>query len=533
MANLFPKSEIEKALTEDFRDIIPWAESLLLDGRPFSLKDHEYQRGMLTETGPRQVFLKGAQVGATSVIMLKTLFGLVSRFYKQGALYLFPSRDDVQDFSRGRFNPLLRDNPHLERHIEDTDTQTIKRIGKAVLYMRGARATAKIQGLKRTSSRLKSIPVDRTCFDECDEMDPAMIDLALERMSHSELKEEIYLSTPSIPNFGVDKLFQKSDQRHWFVKCRKCGKDTCLELEFPGCLEELSDGRVIRLCQRCRDREIHPKDGRWIPLYPDKAKDMIGWRISQLNSFFVDPAKILRLFMDPPNGNLAEIYNSKLAQAHIAAENRLAVSQVLELCNPNEPMKTEDKSPCYLGCDVGTLLHVVIGKPHLDKGGEIVFIGTLKDFSDLDDLMRKYNVKKGVLDALPETRLAREFADQHRGKVYLCYYQEHQKGGFSWNERDLTVKANRTEALDASHAELAQGKVILPKESETIHEFARHCSNVARVLQTDPESGSSRYVYIQTGPDHYRHAQSYESMARQTGSSILLPELESDQIIDV
>jgi hypothetical protein len=260
---------------------------------------------------------------------------------------------------------------------------------------------------------------------------------------------------------------------------------------------------------------------------------MIGWRISQLNSFFVDPAKILRLFMDPPNGNLAEIYNSKLAQAHIAAENRLAVSQVLELCNPNEPMKTEDKSPCYLGCDVGTLLHVVIGKPHLDKGGEIVFIGTLKDFSDLDDLMRKYNVKKGVLDALPETRLAREFADQHRGKVYLCYYQEHQKGGFSWNERDLTVKANRTEALDASHAELAQGKVILPKESETIHEFARHCSNVARVLQTDPESGSSRYVYIQTGPDHYRHAQSYESMARQTGSSILLPELESDQIIDV
>ena len=78
----------------------------------------------------------------------------------------------------------------------------------------------------------------------------------------------------------------------------------------------------------------------------------------------------------------------------------------------------------------------------------------------------------------------------------------------------MTVAVNRTEALDASHAELAQGKVLLPRESETLHEFARHCANIARVLQTDPETGTSRYNYIKTGPDHYRHAQSYESLAR-------------------
>ena len=61
------------------------------------------------------------------------------------------------------------------------------------------------------------------------------------------------------------------------------GGDTCLELEFPGCLHELPDSRVIRLCQRCRDNEISPRDGQWIALFPDKAKDMVGWRISQLN----------------------------------------------------------------------------------------------------------------------------------------------------------------------------------------------------------------------------------------------------------
>ena len=80
----------------------------------------------------------------------------------------------------------------------------------------------------------------------------------------------------------------------------------------------------------------------------------------------------------------------------------------------------------------------------------------------------------------------------------------------------MTVAANRTESLDASHNELSQGNIILPRNSETIQEFARQCANVARVLETDPDTGSSRYVYLKTGPDHFRHAFSYESMARQS-----------------
>jgi len=498
--------------------IIPWAESLLLDGRSFSLEGHEYQRDMLLENATRQVFLKGAQVGVTSVVMLKTLYGLISGRYPQGCLYLFPSRQDTLDFSRGRFSPLINDNEDVARFVQDTDSQTIKRIGKAMLYLRGAKSTAKIEGLKRTSSQLKSIPVDRLCFDEADEMEPAMIDLARERTSHSMLKEEAFLSTPSIPSYGVDLIFQDSDQRHWFIQCSKCGGETCLELEFPSCLEELPDGRVIRLCQRCRDREVHPRDGHWVALYPDRAKDMVGWRISQLNSVFVDPGAILKLFLDPPRGNITEVYNSKLAQAHIAAENRLVASEVLKLCG-DTPIAESDPGPCYLGADVGSLIHCVIGKRHPTKAGQIVYMGAFPDWSHLDTLMNRFKVARAVIDALPETRLARKFAQKHRGKTYICFYSEHQKGGYSWNEKELTVVANRTESLDASHAELAQGKIILPRECDTLHEFARQCANVVRVIQTDPDSGSLRYVYIRAGADHFRHSQSYEAMARQFGAA--------------
>jgi hypothetical protein len=90
----------------------------------------------------------------------------------------------------------------------------------------------------------------------------------------------------------------------------------------------------------------------------------------------------------------------------------------------------------------------------------------------------------------------------------------------------MTVSANRIEALDASHNELIKADVVLPRECPTIQEFAQQCTNVARVLQTDPDTGSSRYVYIRTGDDHYRHAQSYECMARHNCPDFIFPYLQ-------
>ena len=180
-----------------------------------------------------------------------------------------------------------------------------------MLYLRGARATGKIEGIKKTSSSLKGIPVDRIVFDEVDEMDPAMIDLALERLSHSKVKEEAYLSTPSIPDFGIDKLYNEADQRVWMISCEHCGAETCLELEFPSCLLELPTGQVIRACKKCQ-KEIFPRNGHWVAQYPQRSKDLVGWWISQLNSAYVDPGKILKAFRDPPNRNLAEVITPSL-----------------------------------------------------------------------------------------------------------------------------------------------------------------------------------------------------------------------------
>lgn len=122
---------------------------------------------------------------------------------------------------------------------------------------------------------------------------------------------------------------------------------------------------------------------------------------------------------------------------------------------------------------------------------------------------------------MPATRNARSFANRHTRKIYLNYYNERQKGSYAWNEKEQIVSCNRTESLDASHREILDETLILPKECEIVREFARHLHNVAKKLEEDEETGSKRYIYVKLGPDHFRHALNYETMARQSTSNLM------------
>jgi hypothetical protein len=262
--------------------------------------------------------------------------------------------------------------------------------------------------------------------------------------------------------------------------------------------------------------------GEWVAKKPGVTGKR-GYHYSQLFSHFVDPADILHQFRT--TDNLTDFYNLKIGVAYVEAENRLSVQEVLALCG-NEGIASEDPGPCFMGVDQGKDLHVVVGKRHPVKAGQIVHIGVYKDWEELDRLMRNFNVSRCVVDALPETRNARAFAERHRGKVYLNYYNERQKGSYAWNEKEMIVSCNRTESLDASHREIMEQILVLPKRCEITQTFAEHLHNVAKKLEEDEETGSKRYVYVKLGPDHFRHAFNYEAIARQNSPDFLFPELQ-------
>jgi hypothetical protein len=507
LASLFPKSEIEKTLTEDTADkpFYEWVKNITLDGKPFTYDRHEYLIEPYKDNHPHQVEQKAAQMGLTSKAMLRVAYGARYGGYR-GILYLFPSKSDVTDFSKGRIDPLIDENPEtIGKWLRDTDSANIKRIWNAFLYLRGMKSRV----------GLKSIPVDLIVFDELDETPPNAVDMATERMAHSEFKEILKLSNPTLPDYGIDKAFQETDQRYWLLKCRKCGEYTCLEDTFPDCLITVK-GHVIRACHKCHS-ELNPSVGEWVAKRPS-ITDKRGYHYSQLFSHFVDPTDILHQFKT--TSNLADFYNLKIGVAYVEAENRLSVQEVLNLCG-NEGIASEDFGPCSMGVDQGKDLNVVIGKKHPNNAGQIIHLGIYKDWEELDRLMTNFKIQRCVVDALPETRNARAFAERHRGKVYLNYYNEHQKGHYAWNEKELIVSCNRTESLDASHREVIDSSIILPKECEITKEFAQHLHNVAKKIEENEETGSKRYVYVKLGPDHFRHAYNYEAMARQSADSSL------------
>jgi hypothetical protein len=501
---------------ETFQSIGAWAERtpIILDGKPFTFERHEYLIEPYQDTHTDVTEMKATQMGLTSKAMLKAMYGARYGAYR-GILYLFPSKTDVTEFSKGRVSPLIEDNPEtIGKWVKDTDAANIKKVWNTYIYFRGM--------VSRVG--LKSIPVDFVIFDELDEAPISTdqhglrrggqhaVDMALERMSHSELREVLKLSNPTMPDYGIDRHFQETDQRYWLLKCPSCSHHTCLEDTFPECLKEIQ-GRVIRACERCLG-ELNPSVGEWVAKRP-AVTEKRGYHYSQLFSHYVPPAEILHQFRT--TNNLQDFYNLKIGVAYVEAENRLSVEEVLALCG-NEGIAASAPGPCFMGVDQGKDLHVVIGRRHWQKAGQIVHLGIYRDWEDLDRLMKVFHVSRCVVDALPETRNARAFAEWHKGKVFLNYYQEHQKGKYAWNERDLTVSCNRTESLDASHNEVMQGQIILPRECEITREFAHHLHNVAKKLEEDEETGSKRYIYVRLGSDHFRHALNYEAMARQFGA---------------
>jgi hypothetical protein len=495
-----------------------WVRGITLDGKPFTYDRHEYLIEPYKDNHPHQVEEKAAQMGLTSKAMLKVAYSARYGGYR-GILYLFPSKSDVTDFSKGRIDPLIQENPDtIGKWIRDTDSANIKRIWNAFLYLRGMKSRV----------GLKSVPVDFTIFDELDEAPQNAVDMAMERMAHSEFKKVWKLSNPTLPDYGIDKAFQETDQRYWLLKCEKCGGYTCLEDTFPDCLVDYKS-RVIRLCQHCRDRALDPSNGQWVAKAP-RVREKRGRHYSQLFSHFVDPGDILHQFRT--TNNLTDLYNLKIGVAYVEAENRLSVQEVLALCG-TEGVISQDDGPCFMGVDQGKDLHVVIGKRHPQKAGQIIHLEIYKEWEELDRLMKNFNVSRCVVDALPETRNARAFANRFPGKVYLNYYNEHQKGSYKWNEGELIVSCNRTESLDASHREIMDQSIILPKRCEIVRKFADHLHNVAKKLEEDEETGSKRYVYVKLGPDHFRHAFNYEAMARQAGSNIIFSELREDQVVRI
>jgi len=182
------------------------------------------------------------------------------------------------------------------------------------------------------------------------------------------------------------------------------------------------------------------------------------------------------------------------------------------------PERAEGAEPTgtySMGIDTGRELHVVVLRRDSEQKNRqhVVHLSVCHNFEDLDAIMARFRVSFCVIDGLPETHETRKFAGRHRGVVFMNFFSEQQRGATDWDHRTLMVKVNRTEALDASREAVRDQRLILPRQSPIVAEFARHMFADAKILDEDPDTGAQQYRYIRTGPDHFSLAFTYAWMA--------------------
>lgn len=509
-----------------------WKWGIKLQAGPFTFNGFEYQVEPMSFAGRRICYLKARQCfGATTNEVLKDLHGMIMGIYKLGVAHIFPNMDEVGDFSKSIFKPLIAANKSsIGKYVKNvaggTDTTTLKRVRDAMLFLRGARLGQKVgDSNENTSSKTSAFSCDKCVFDEVDFMDPEAIVKYIESMNMSPHKHEVYLGNPSHEDFGIDLIFQKSDQRYWFRKCA-CGTWTCAEKSFPSCVKHRVDGTGYVGCDKCgKEVPVWAGDGtgEWVPDYPDKSDYMHGYRASQLMAPLNDPAETLESYVNPPFGNLADVVRLKLGRAYSDKNEKLRKSDVF-LCCGNDGLLTKHPGPCAMGVDVGKVKHVVIGIK-LPKGKyEILRAIKIPEgregWNQISDLRRMYNVKSDVVDIRPYEDEARAYQVKHAGGIvnpetYLCEYSDTQITDSAFNPNTGIVKAHRTGIFDQTHRIIAMGDLILPRQCPEIEEFARQCCNCARFEEKDKRRNIMVHRYRPTGDqqEHFRNAFNYFVLA--------------------
>jgi hypothetical protein len=466
--------------------------------------------------------MKAAQMGASEYAMTKALHFAC----KVGGrvIYYFPTDNDVAEFSRDRFAPAVKDSPRLSARVRDIDNVNMKRIAESTIYFRGTNSPI----------RMRSVPADLLIFDELDVMVPANVELARKRLGHSQYGWEVDVSTPTFPDYGIDARYKESDQRHYLLRCG-CGGWHSLEDEFLAhhgapndpreeiCFVKGDPGREHLVCLSC-GRVLDPDTGEWVAKYPERP--LHGFHMSKFLSQVVSetdraegcltkPAALLKLWRKTKFPG--EYFNSELGLPYLGAEDGLREDDLLALAG-KWGMPPTGKG-CVMGVDQGNGLHLVIKEPH----GDIPLTVRVHNepqtdalFSHLDRFMETYDVRFCVIDALPNTHAARAFAKRFSGRVWCAYYGSAQKGTATWGfdaENTRMVTVNRTEALDAWRDAYTLKKRRIPRVEDQVTEYVRQMTNILRKVEEDKTTGQKKAVWIQRGPDHYAHADSYAEIA--------------------
>lgn len=453
------------------------------------------------------VVMKATQVGCSAWAVRWSLYHADTK--GRTGLYVFPTAKDMYDFSSLRIKPTIDGSEYLaaRQKPDDPDNKGMKGVGIGVVVFRGS----------ESKRGLDSVDVDHLVFDEYDTLEHKNIPDAEMRVS-SPLSPGLIrrIGVPSVPDWGISKLYDESDQRKWHVKCSHCGE--WQELDF---FKNVDMARAIRVCASCSGNiEADIPNGEWVALFPDR--DVRGYHMARLIIPGANIADMIKKSRKRTPSERLVFFNKHLGLPYAPAEGRLskeAIAAAQREFVMGDALAYTGSNMVTMGVDVASVrdLNVRISEHISEDTKKALFIGQIESFDDLANLMDRFKVSMAAIDHLPDGRLSRGFAEKFPGRVYLVSYDgtPHPKDSqvLKVDEEMRHARVRRTEAIDAMADMIRQQKNLLPLDLP--EHYVEQMQSLVRVSEQD-ELGKRVVAYRRMGPaDDYAHCETYDVVATE------------------
>jgi hypothetical protein len=460
-------------------------------GIPIDFKDHMFLFDIYRDFSPKLVIMKGAQVGATTMEAIKTMWGVKNMGLD--SIYVLPTYEDVNTMVGSKVNRIIAQNEILKTWTKDKDTIDQKQIGNHYIHFRGS----------WTSKAAIMVSSDWNCYDEVDACKMEVVEQYATRLQASKHKIEHYFSHPSAPNTGVDKFWQMSDMHHWFIICSHCGSDQYLSWPESICKE-----RKIYQCKDCKE-EIYDDDrrrGRWVAKYKQtEERDFRGYWIPLLVVPTVSAKEILGYYK---NKSDEYFYNKVLGLPFVGGGNKLTQT-AFEQNLTNENLYPGANERVVMGLDTGTSLYYVLGT---EKG--LFHYAVAKDYTEIEDLMTRWPRMTVICDQMGDLIGSRALREKYPGRVYLCLFGEDRKTKelVRWGKHDEqgAVIADRNRTLQLVVDEFTSKRVPVMGTVEDWGEYMMHWNNLTRIKEYDSKTNILKAKkWVKNGQSDFPFATAY------------------------
>lgn len=466
-------------------------------GHELDFHDHRYLFDIYSDNSKYLVCLKAGQIGFSTMAILKTIW--LSRNYGMNIGYILPTVEMVQKFVGSKVNSMAAQNPVIAGWMKDKDSITLKQIDQNYIHYLGA----------QTERSAIMLSLDMLVGDEYDKAPQGVLETYDSRLQHSSFGYKWVFSNPTIPDFGVDRFWQLSDQKKWHIT-HSCGQryvmdESCVDYQTeayrcPHCAKEITR-EEIRLGEWIAASR-GDYSGYWIPLWINPmitAKKICEYKRTKTKEYFYN--FVAGLPYVNPNDALSQTILEKSLVKNI----------------------NEMTSRTIIGVDTGHNIHyTMMNKDGVFYHGYCPSVEEMSKqpgfnpdkydpYNEIELRLREDSRSILIADQGGDLIGVRKLQAKFPGRVYLCWFTKETRNQelIRWGEGEEVGKVlvDRNRMIQLMVDEFNDGRATVNGTVSDWQPWFNHWLNIYRVKEitgeeNDPQYGW-RWVWKRKGADHW------------------------------